>query len=459
MATPTVLRAIRSENRENAVLLIHGFTGDAAKTWENFAGFLMECKELSGWDIFSIGYRTRLAPDFRGIWTGDPSIQTLATYLHTRVSQAELQPHKALVFIVHSMGGLVVQRALLDHPELSTRTSHVFLFGTPSNGLKKAGWFQWFKRQVKDMAADGPFVQKLRSDWKERWPKGKPPFRFWAVAGSTDEFVPVSSSLAPFPKEQQAVVDGNHLEIIKPKSSQDLPVRIVVEGIQGKAAPAGPWNAARVALQFLDFQRVVHTLSPHAEELDDAHLVQLALALEGLEQTDEALAVLERAGRRGTDARGVLAGRLKRRWIAEGREMDYGRAVELYESAYQQAVANNDHPQAYYHGINLCFLSSQRLSSAGNGKERDIAALAREVLVHCSQSPRDFWCLGTVGEANLVLGKQEEALAAYRSAVEFTPEPEPWQIQSMHSQASQLAAVLGYHTLLKTLDHIFRPKV
>lgn len=145
--------------------------------------------------------------------------------------------------------------------------------------------------------------------------------------------------------EQQAVVDGNHLEIIKPKSSQDLPVRIVGEEIQG------------------------------------------------------------------------------------------------------------------YHGINLCFLSSQRLSSAGIGKERDIAALAREVLVHCSQSPRDFWCLGTVGEANLVLGKQVEALAAYRSAVEFTPEPEPWHIQSMHSQASQLAAVLGYHTLLKTLHQIFRPKV
>jgi len=95
------------------------------------------------------------------------------------------------------MGGLVLQRALLDYKDLLERTSHVFLFGTPSAGLRKAGWFKWFKRQVDDLAYNGAFIPKLRTDWEQLWPKEPPP-QFWTVAGDSDEFVPASSPLEPF---------------------------------------------------------------------------------------------------------------------------------------------------------------------------------------------------------------------------------------------------------------------
>jgi len=133
-----------------------------------------------------------------------------------------------------------LQRALLDYKDLLERTSHVFLFGTPSAGLRKAGWFKWFKRQVDDLAYNGAFIPKLRTDWEQLWPKEPPP-QFWTVAGDSDEFVPASSPLEPFSIEQRFVVPGNHLEIVKPASATDLPVQIIVDGIQGKAVPAGPW--------------------------------------------------------------------------------------------------------------------------------------------------------------------------------------------------------------------------
>ena len=117
------------------------------------------------------------------------------------------------------MGGLVVQRALLDYEELLERTSHVFLFGTPSAGLRTAGWFKWFKRQVDDLADNGAFVPKLRDDWIKLWPKEPPP-KFWTVAGDSDEFVLATSSLGPFPIEQRFVVPGNHLEIVKPDKAK-----------------------------------------------------------------------------------------------------------------------------------------------------------------------------------------------------------------------------------------------
>lgn len=451
MSEQAILTALRKNNTKNAIVFVHGFGGDPSTTWGSFPDFLGATQVLDGWDIYSLGYASKLAPDFRGIWSGNPSINTIADYLYTRAHVGELEQYEALTFIAHSMGGLAVQRALLDHKDLLRRTTHVFLFGTPSNGLQKASWFKWFKRQTEDMAADGAFISRLRNDWKEQWPQSPPP-RFWAIAGDTDEFVPASTSLGPFLREQQLVVPGNHLEIVKPNHIEALSVQSVVRGIQGDAAPAGPWNAARVALQILDFRTAVDTLGAHANELDDAHLVQLAIALEGLGDSDKALAVLEEAGRRGTDARGVLAGRLKRRWLAAGRTLDYNRALELYRSAYEEASANADHAQAFYHGINVCFLLS-----ASSDKKAGVTEMATKVLEHCGQIVRkDFWCLGTEGEAQLYLRQPEEALTAYQNAIRVSPAPNPWQLKSMHDQACQVATILGYNELLVTLDQIYR---
>lgn len=450
MTEQATLRPLRNRKTQNVIVFVHGFTGSPVETWTDFSKYLMESPALDGWDVFSLGYSSRLAPDFRGVWTGNPSIQTISTYLFTHFDVGQLKDYKAIVFVAHSMGGLVVQRALLDRQELLKRTTHVFLFGTPSNGLEKAGWFKWFKRQVEDMVAGGPFIRKLRLDWRTLWPKQPPP-KFWAIAGDADEFVPARMSLGPFLKEQRLVVPGNHLEIIRPKNARDLSVQAVVRGIQGEAAPAGPWNTASVALQMLDFREAVEVFEAHADELDDAHLVQLAIALEGLGEPDKALSVLERAGKRGTDAAGVLAGRLKRRWIAGGRASDYERAKQLYLSAYQEAAAQENHPQAFYHGINVCFMLAASL-----GSQTEIEQMAKQVLEHCDRAPKDFWCLGTQGEAQLYLGDDAGALVAYREAVSVIPVPEPWQLKSMHSQACQLAAILNQDALLSELTQIFR---
>lgn len=439
----------RCPGADAAILLIHGFNADTSRTWGLFPQLLCNTPALDGWDLVGLSYQTCLAPDLRGLWTGDPDLQTLATFLHTVISHGELSRHRALVFVAHSMGGLVVQRALLDHPDLVARTSHVVLFGTPSNGLVKAGWLRRLKHQARDMEAGGAFIERLRQDWRQRWPQ-QPPFRFWAVAGDSDLFVPVDTCLDPFPLHQQAVIPGDHLSIVRPQGPDDLALQLLVATIQGDAAPAGPWNAARVATQQLEFQRAVDLLQPHAADLDDHHLVQLALALESLGRSDDALAVLEPAAARGTDARGVLAGRLKRRWLREGRQVDGQRALALYQQAYDTAVAAADHRQALYHGINLCFL--QTAMAAGAPAE----AMARQVLDHCRHAPDDFWCLGTAAEAQLLLADDAAALAGYRSALAVTPPPQPRQIESMHAQACRLATLLGRDTLVADLDVVFR---
>jgi len=431
-----------------AMVFIHGFGGDAAKTWGQFPTLVSQVGALEQWDIYSLGYSTGLAPDIRGVWAADPSIATLAKYLGTRVAVDPLKPYQTLALIAHSMGGLVVQRALVSDQDLVARTSHVFLFGTPSAGLKKAGPFSFFKRQVRDMGARSTFIKDLRSRWDQRFGAQRS-FKFWAVAGDRDVFVPPESSLAPFPEQQQQIVLGNHLEIVKPENLESMSVQVVAGFIVGAAAPAGPWNAARVAVEMGQFQRAIGLLRPHAAELDETHIVELALALDSTGQREEAIRILKEHPQAGTDARGVLAGRLKRRWLAEGRQGDAESALATYREAYAASAAN--HEQAYYHGINVAFME---LAHAKD--ERAAAKTAKEVLAHCSKAKRNYWCVATEGEARLYLGEVEDAMKAYGEAVALRPSPTPRQLESTYTQASWVLGLLGDEDAQVDLDKVFR---
>lgn len=440
----------RSDAADAAVVFVHGFGGGVAGTFGEFPALVTAADGLHGWDVYDLGYTTSLAPDIRGIWAADPGLPVLANYLRTRLGHDPLDSYSSVAVVAHSMGGLVVQRALVDDDDLAHRVGHVFLFGTPSMGLRKAGLFTFYKRTIADMDDDSDFILDLRSRWSERFGGAQVRgFRFWAVAGDRDEFVPASSSLEPFADEDRAVVLGNHVDIVKPTGAQSLSVQVVVRGLRGDAAVAGPWNSARVAVEANEFQRAVDLLSPHAAELDDQHLVQLALALESLGSTDDALAVLRERDDLGLDASGVLAGRLKRRWATEGRRSDGDDALRLYDDAYRQAQADGDHDQALYHGINVAFLQAVHLGG------REAAALtAGQVLAHCVEARQDHWCRATVGEANLHLRNPIMALTAYADALERAPSPR--QIQSTYTQAAALADRLGLDGVGAELTRLFR---
>ena len=438
---PQLLSVRVTPGAKAAVVFVHGFTGSAGKTWGDFPTHLTADSRLDGWDVHSLGYKTGLSFDVPGLWKAKPDLTKLAQQLRTVVGKGDLARYRVLSFVAHSMGGLVTQKALVDDRELVGRTGHVVLFGTPSGGLAKAG-FGFFNRQMRDMSAGGRFIEALRTGWTERFGE-TPPFAFLAAAGDQDEFVPSSSSLGPFPEAQQAVVYGGHLEIVKPDSPKSLSVQVLARVLTGEGAPAGPWNSARLAVERKDFEAAVDQLLPHRAELDDANLVHLALALEATGRFDEAVQALEQhadSEHVGTDPLGVLAGRIKRRWLAEGRRADAERALELYGRGLEQAEADDDHEQAFYHAINVAFLSL-----AFERDRKAARALARTALEHCArfaeEEGEDHWSLATRGEALLLRKENDEALAAYAAAIER--EPRPWQLASMYAQADRIAEILG----------------
>ena len=68
----------------------------------------------------------RLVPDIVGLWRADAALEDLARLFATTLeSAADLAAGESLVFLAHSMGGLVLQRALLNQPSLRDRARHV----------------------------------------------------------------------------------------------------------------------------------------------------------------------------------------------------------------------------------------------------------------------------------------------------------------------------------------------
>ncbi|GAB6908980.1 conserved hypothetical protein [Desulfosarcina cetonica] len=449
----------RVPDSKACVVFIHGFQGDPATTWARFPELLCEDPNMGGWDVLSFGYKSHLAPDLTGAWAGDPSIKTIGDSLGAFARTNLVSRYGALVVIAHSMGGLVVQRSLLDHADLAEKVDKVILFGTPSFGLGKAWIFQLpilrsLNRQVRDMGRTSAFIKSLRSEWNDRFGKS-PPFSFLAVAGSEDEFVPRRASIDGFPDDQCAVVPGNHLEIVKPKFASDASLGLVINFIQGQDVPGGRWSTAALALERRDFHKVAKQLGPNRAILDSRALVDLALALDGLGRRDEAMAVLSDAKRQGTDAMGVLAGRHKRNWFQDRVDQEARKALALYGEAY--AIAKDkDAAQAYYHGINLAFLSLVYENDLAKAQD-----LAKKVLEHCANAekealPRErMWRLATEGEANLILRKIDIATQRFQSMLDGPPKPDPWQFTSTSQQALRIADQLGDEQLARTLLTLF----
>lgn len=433
------LVANRNVGGRAAVLFVHGFHGNAVATWASFVPQLLTDHRLDDWDIYSAGYPTNLSIDLP-IWTSDPDIRLCAAGLATKLKHAPLDRYEAIALVAHSMGGLVVQRAILDSEELRQRLTHVVLYGTPSAGVSKAALGARLKPQARDMREGSEFIARLRAEWQERIGE-RPPFSFTVVAGETDAFVPASSSIAPFPLTQQAVVPGNHLEIVRPDSTHHLSYELLYKTLTRSRAARSVVESARLAVEHKEFDRVIELLMPGANGLDANAVVTLSLALESVGRKLEAMDVIERwnnAGdKRALDPIGVLAGRLKRRWLVSRQQRDFDRALELYTEAFACAETVADHPQAYYHAINVAYL---RLAAgpAEGPVPAEVRDMARRALDHVEASRLSSWSLATEGEARLMLGELKAGADAYRKARKQAKTLR--ECDSMYMQAVAVAA-------------------
>jgi pimeloyl-ACP methyl ester carboxylesterase len=410
---PPRLENIKQTNGKTAILLVHGFTANAQLAFGSLPDILCNDVRFAGYDLFRLQYDSNLRLDFP-IASREPDITLLGAQLATQLLIEPLAAYRSILLIGHSMGGLVIQAAMLA--EISPQNiSHILFLGTPSAGLPGISLLRPFKRQLRDMSATGPFITNLRDKWSQRY-KLNAPFAIAAVAGASDEIVEPASSLEPFAAESRMVIPGTHGSIALVESPEHPLLAVLVRLLSGQRLADQTTDLARIALEEHDYRRVIALLSNAPEKLDAAALSDLALAFDALRQTDTALTVLESIRRPHTDLMGILAGRYKRKWLAGRDASNLERAKELYGDALQQAKFNNDLAQISYHAINLAFL--ELISSTNNSLEpskvRDLAGLARSA---AEKIPNNYWSVVTRAEADLLLGDYDAAMETFKSPI------------------------------------------
>jgi triacylglycerol esterase/lipase EstA (alpha/beta hydrolase family) len=119
---------IRRLGGGTVIVFVHGVLSDAKGAWTNSNGaywplLLTNDPTFNGADIFVLAYPT-------AAWA-TLSIDEIADSIRSDLRANEVTQYKKIVFLAHSMGGLIVRAYLLNNRNVAARTSFIYFFATP----------------------------------------------------------------------------------------------------------------------------------------------------------------------------------------------------------------------------------------------------------------------------------------------------------------------------------------
>ena len=101
---------------------------------------------------------------------GKMSSVQLGDILWARLKQDHVWEHREVVFVAHSLGGILVEEMLLRHPVEAARVKFIVSYGTPHEGSPIARIASIYDKDplLNDLsdASDNTFLTQLESDWR-----------------------------------------------------------------------------------------------------------------------------------------------------------------------------------------------------------------------------------------------------------------------------------------------------
>jgi len=415
----------------NLLLFVHGFSGESKGTFGKIPTMLQSDSNFDGWAMKPLGYSPIVQPKLgKDIWGAILDVDKIAGFLKTSI-QYKFKKYDRIAIVAHSLGGLVVQKAILGlDDDNRNRISHLIMFGTPSNGISPEVLTKQWNSKYSEMSSEGNFIKSLRNNWKQTF-NGTYPFKLKVAASTEDQTVTIDSCHGPFGQEYREFVDGKHLMMVKPKDENDDAYSLILNSLTGSKFFNQYTNKEEINLTLGKYDTVANELLPKKDDLDKRGLTQLIFALEGLERKDEIYDILNNhpIAQNNTDLMGIIGGRHKRDYLKTYSYKSSQLSHEYYSKALQISVENEVHSQIYYHAINLAFLNIVTDPETGKSQMKKYANQALEAAEHCDDN---IWKYATVAEANMYLGNLETAKEFYSKASENIPIREK---VSMHTNA------------------------
>jgi pimeloyl-ACP methyl ester carboxylesterase len=159
---------VRTNQDRGVVIFIHGVTGDGVATWTNpktkayWPDLLKADPAFDGYNIFVYEYpSTMLGKSY--------SIDDLSDVMGIVFDQSNVLDHNELIFLVHSMGGLITRGFLLKNREIARKVSFIYFYSTPTTGSQMADIARLFSRnrQFESLVPMGEnvYIENQQSSW------------------------------------------------------------------------------------------------------------------------------------------------------------------------------------------------------------------------------------------------------------------------------------------------------
>ena len=274
-----------SPSAETAVIFVHGFAGDAAKTWLEFQSLIdVYASEYDWWrnyDAFFYQYSSiskPLAVNADEFLTFSSKIfpELHAAILHGIREESSSLPYKNVILVGHSEGAVVIRRALAEAYKMMREVvsdmpktgdlaaidlfcdanpmfvATTILYGPAYFGFSGAGWLQVLLRLPKlsgifdcvlnlsvayvELQKDSPLLHQLKDeteDIAEAYPYLEA-FRAFPIFGVKDRIVYIGEYKRDHPAK--LVPEHNHISICKPGLKYRDPLKDVYYGHKHKAS-------------------------------------------------------------------------------------------------------------------------------------------------------------------------------------------------------------------------------
>lgn len=208
--------------KERVIVFVHGIFGDADNTWRFspnvfWPKLLLADDAFRDSDVYVASYPT---PYFGNSMNVDEVVTNLNNRL---VSAAVFSKHREVIFVCHSMGGLIVQRLLLTFREHARQVPFIYFFSTPETGAQIARLGSVFSADplLREMfpGDSNDYLLNLENEWRGAQFHIH---RFCAYEKKKYKGVLVVDRLSGTRNcdEPPIAVNEDHLGIVKPNSAE-----------------------------------------------------------------------------------------------------------------------------------------------------------------------------------------------------------------------------------------------
>jgi pimeloyl-ACP methyl ester carboxylesterase len=164
--------ALRSQSapparRPRVIVFVHGLHGNR-ETWRAANGaywpdMVRADPRFAFSDVDVVEYPTPAS-------NGKMSSLQLADVLWNRLKQDHVWDHREVVFLAHSLGGILVEEMLLRHPAEAARVRFIVSYGTPHEGSSIARLASIYDKDplLNDLSdtSDNTFLTQLEENWR-----------------------------------------------------------------------------------------------------------------------------------------------------------------------------------------------------------------------------------------------------------------------------------------------------